>query len=102
MNKVVICRTLRNHHYPLNKIKTTFKNAWPYQYDAMNLPVADVDAAVHFYESVMGFKVESRMNEPHKSAVLARDGIRIGLAENGLPPPRQPKRPPPLLRQEKF
>ncbi len=72
-------------------MKATFKNAWPYQNDAMNLPVADVEAAVPFYEMVMGFSVESRRDEPHKAAVLARDGIRIGLAENGLPPPRQPK-----------
>lgn len=31
----------------------------------------------------MGFRVESRGDSPHKSAVLERDGIRIGLAENG-------------------
>ena len=67
-------------------MKAIFKNAWPYQNDAMNLPVADVDAAVTFYETVMGFTVESREDEPHKSAVLTRDGIRIGLAENGGDP----------------
>jgi lactoylglutathione lyase len=67
-------------------MKATFKNVWPYQNDAMNLPVADVDAAVPFYETVMGFAVESRRDEPHKSAVLAKDGIRIGLAENGKDP----------------
>lgn len=63
-----------------------FKNAWPYQNDAMNLPLVDVDASVPFYEKTMGFTVESRQDEPHKSAVLARDGIRIGLAENGGDP----------------
>lgn len=67
-------------------MKTTFKNAWSYQNDAMNLPVADVDAAVSFYEAIMGFRVESWRDEPHRSAVLARDGIRIGLAENGGDP----------------
>ena len=34
----------------------------------------------------MGFRVVSREDTPHKSAVLGRDGIRIGLAENGGDP----------------
>ena len=67
-------------------MKATFKNAWPYQKDAMNLPVADVDAAVPFYETVMGFGVVERADSPRKLAVLERDGIRIGLAENGGDP----------------
>ena len=67
-------------------MKPTFKNAWGYQGDNMNLPVTDVDAAIHFYESMMGFRVESRSDEPYRSAVLARDDIRIGLAENGGDP----------------
>ena len=49
----------------------------------MNLPVADLAEAVPFYETVMGFRVESRSETPHRSAVLARDGIQIALAENG-------------------
>ena len=52
----------------------------------MNLPVADVDTAVPFYEKVMGFRVESQNNIPHRSAVLERDDIRMGLAENGGDP----------------
>ncbi|HYN06369.1 MAG TPA: VOC family protein [Vicinamibacterales bacterium] len=60
-----------------------FKSASPYQKDAMNLPVADVGAAVPFYEKVMGFKVVSRQDLPHERAVLARDSVQIGLAENG-------------------
>lgn len=67
-------------------MKAVFKNAWPYQEDALNLPVADVEAAAPFYERVMGFRVESRADSPHRSAVLERDGIRIGLAENGGDP----------------
>src|SRR5688500_2752803 len=63
-----------------------FKNAWGYQGDNMNLPVADLESAVPFYERVMGFRVESRADAPHRSAVLVRDGIRIGLAENGGDP----------------
>src|SRR5437763_1572211 len=60
--------------------------AWGYQGDNMNLPVRDVDAAVTFYERVLGFQVESRSEEPHRSAVLERDAIRIGLSENGGDP----------------
>jgi len=67
-------------------MKAIFKNAWPYQKDAMALPVANVDAAVPFYATVMGFQVVERSDSPHKSAVLERDGIRIGLAENGGDP----------------
>ena len=64
-------------------MKAVFKGAWPYQDDKMNLPVANVDEAIPFYETVMGFRVESRGDSPHKSAVLGRDEIKIGLAENG-------------------
>ena len=64
-------------------MKAVYKGAWPYQDDKMNLPVANVDEAIPFYETVMGFRVESRGDSPHKTAVLSRDEIKIGLAENG-------------------
>lgn len=67
-------------------MKSVFKSAWPYQDDAMKLPVENVDAAVPFYENVMGFRVASRADAPHKSVVLMRDDIKIGLAENGGDP----------------
>jgi hypothetical protein len=35
---------------------------------------------------MMGFRVESRSDEPVPSAVLERDGIRMRLAENGGDP----------------
>jgi catechol 2,3-dioxygenase-like lactoylglutathione lyase family enzyme len=60
-----------------------FKTAWGYQGNNMALPVADLEAAIPFYETVMGFRVVSRSDSPHKSAVLGRDGIQIGLAQNG-------------------
>jgi lactoylglutathione lyase len=62
------------------------ETAWGYQGDAMNLPVGDLAAALSFYETVLGFTVESRTDTPHRAAVLARDQIRIGLAENGGDP----------------
>src|SRR5882724_5735486 len=64
-------------------MKAWFKTAHPYQDNAMNLPVADLDAAIPFYETIMGFQVVARKDEPCKSAVLTRDSIQIGLAENG-------------------
>ena len=67
-------------------MKAVFKTAWPYQKDEMNLPVENVEAAIPFYETIMGFRVVSRKESPCKSAVLGRDGIQIGLAENGGDP----------------
>ena len=67
-------------------MKSIFKTVSPYLEDAMNLPVANVEAAIPFYETVMGFKLVSRNASPHKSAILSRDGIQIGLAENGGDP----------------
>lgn len=61
-------------------------NAWGYQGDAMNLPVAVLDDAIPFYERVMAFRVESRSTVPYNSAALERDGIRMALAENGGDP----------------
>jgi lactoylglutathione lyase len=60
-----------------------FKTAWGYQGNNMALPVADLEAAIPFYETVMGFEVVARSEAPRKSAVLGRNGILIGLAENG-------------------
>ena len=65
------------------KTKAIFKAANPYQEDAMNLPVEDVEQAIPFYETIMGFQVTERQDSPHKSAVLSRDKIQIGLSENG-------------------
>ncbi len=67
-------------------MKAVFKTASPYLDDAMNLPVENVETAIPFYETVMGFQVVSRIDEPFKSAVLRRDAILIGLAENGGDP----------------
>jgi len=69
--------------------KAIFKRAVPYKKDALNLPVADVDAAVPFYEDTFGFSLISKDNEPHKRAILARDEIQIGLAENGGDPTQE-------------
>jgi catechol 2,3-dioxygenase-like lactoylglutathione lyase family enzyme len=67
-------------------VKAELKNAWGYQGDNMNLPVADLAAAIPFYERGMGFRVLSRSDPPHRAAVLGRDSIQIGLPENGGDP----------------
>jgi catechol 2,3-dioxygenase-like lactoylglutathione lyase family enzyme len=64
-------------------MKATLEKAFGYQGDNMNLPVRDLAASLPFYETVLGFRVLSRSDTPHKSAVLARDKVQIGLAENG-------------------
>ena len=67
-------------------MKGTLEKAFGYQGNNMQLPVKDVAAAVPFYETVLGFRVLSRSDTPHNSAVLARDEVQIGLVENGGDP----------------
>jgi catechol 2,3-dioxygenase-like lactoylglutathione lyase family enzyme len=67
-------------------VKGTLEKAWGYQGDNMNLPVRDLASALPFYETVLGFRVSSRSSAPHNSAVLVRDQVQIGLAENGGDP----------------
>lgn len=67
-------------------MKATLNNAFGYQGKPKNLPVPDLAAALPFYENVLGFSVQSRSDTPHRSAILARDHVEIGLAENGGDP----------------
>jgi lactoylglutathione lyase len=67
-------------------VKGTLQKAYGYQGDNMHLPVPDVTAALPFYQTVLAFRVLSRSDSPQKSAVLARDEVQIGLAENGGDP----------------
>ncbi len=70
-------------------MKAIFLTASPYADDAMNLPVQDVDMAIPYYEKMFGLRVVSRQDAPHKSVILARDNIKIGLAENGGDPSQE-------------
>lgn len=70
----------------MEPLKATLKNAWPYQQDRMNLPVANLETALPFYETILGFRLIARSDTHHHSAILERDGIQIGLAENGGDP----------------
>jgi lactoylglutathione lyase len=67
-------------------VSGTLQKAFGYQGNALDLPVADVAAALPFYEKVLGFRVVSQSDAPLKSAVLARDEVQIRLAENGGDP----------------
>lgn len=69
--------------------KSFFKTAAPYADDALNLPVEDINHAVSFYQNIMGFEVVSRSEVPHKSVILERDDVRIGLSENGGDPTQE-------------
>jgi|SRR5579862_8924729 len=65
------------------------KNASPYQQDKMNLPVAAVETAIPFYQNIMGFALVMRKNEPFNSVILEKDGMQIGLSENGGDPSQE-------------
>jgi catechol 2,3-dioxygenase-like lactoylglutathione lyase family enzyme len=54
----------------------TLQKAFGYQGDNMNLPVGDLESSLPFYQNILGFRVVSRSNTPHSSAVLARDEVR--------------------------
>ena len=70
-------------------MKAVFKTAIPYADDALNLPVKDVESAIPYYERTFGFRVVSRQSSPYSRAILARDGVQIGLAENGGDPTQE-------------
>ena len=62
----------------------TLDRAYGYKGDFMNLPVADVEAALPFYETVLGFRVVSRGDSPHKWKVfyvVAPDGLCYWFGE---------------------
>ena len=62
------------------------RHAYAYRGNPMNLPVGSVEAAVPFYESILGFRVQAREDTPVRRAVLERDGVQIALCENGGDP----------------
>ncbi len=60
-----------------------FEAAYPFQDDVLALPVADVEAAVNWYGKTFAMQLVERRDEPCPSAVLERDGVQIGFAQNG-------------------
>jgi len=53
--------------------------------DPQDMPVADIDPAVNWYEEKMGFALVGREEQP-RAARIERDGVVIRLAENGRDP----------------
>lgn len=70
-------------------MKSTFLRVAPYAEDALNLPVENVEAALPFYQNVMGFNLVSQDPAKANLAILGRDAIQIGLAENGGDPSQE-------------
>ena len=70
----------------MDKMTASLNKAFGYQGDHMNLPVEDIDRALPFYQDVLAFHLSSRTETPVRSAELARDAVRIRLAENGGDP----------------
>lgn len=66
--------------------KATLKQAWPYQQNVLALPVGNLAQALPFYQTVLGFELVIQTDTPQPSAILSRDGIQLGLAENGGDP----------------
>ena len=69
-------------------MKAILEKAFGYQGDNMNLPVQDVGASLPFYQTVLGFRLVSHDTQ-RRSAVLTRDKVQIGLAENGGDPTQE-------------
>lgn len=66
--------------------RPTLRKAFGYQGNALNLPVADVEAAVPFYVSKLSFRVAAHSEAVPRSALLSRDDVQIQLVENGADP----------------
>lgn len=57
--------------------------AYPYQSDALKLPVTHLDAAAAWYRNCFGMEEVERRTEPFPVVVLERDGVRLGFEING-------------------
>jgi len=67
--------------------KSVYQSVYPIgDTDPNNLPVENLETAVPYYVQNLGFTVEARSAEPHPAAVIARDGVRMRLAQNGGDP----------------
>jgi catechol 2,3-dioxygenase-like lactoylglutathione lyase family enzyme len=60
-----------------------FEKAFPYGDDLLALPVADLDAATEWYARHFGMVEVDRPSGPPPTAIMERDGVRIGFSVNG-------------------
>jgi len=64
--------------------QAVFRSVFPIgDTDTNALPVKELGPAIGYYTQVLGFALVSKDTQ---SAVLQRDGVRIGLARNGSDP----------------
>ena len=73
----------------VTRVTAKYQRAAPYATDALALPVVSLEAALPFYQRVMGFELVEQTETPQKAAILARDDVQIGLAENGGDPTQE-------------
>lgn len=85
LNSLILTTFLITYATPMESPLRLIK-AWPYQKDALQLPVADVQGSLPYYQNKLGFQLISKTNTPIPSAVLQRDDVQIGLAQNGGDP----------------
>ena len=60
-----------------------FEKAFAYGDDLLALPVADLDAATEWYARHFGMVEVDRPSRPQPTAIMERDGMRIGFSVNG-------------------
>lgn len=60
-----------------------FEDVFPFQTDALTLPVVDIDGAAAWYSAAFGMTEISRSNA---AVILERDGVKIGFEVNGRDP----------------
>ena len=51
--------------------------------DPTAMPVRDSESAARYYTDRLDFTIRRRIDSPVKTVVVGRDGIEIGLVENG-------------------
>jgi hypothetical protein len=82
------CAAVRRLYDAEDTMSGSLEKAFGYQGNNMNLPVPDLEAALPFYETVLGFRVILRSATPNKSAVLARTKSRWHLRKTAAIPAR--------------
>ena len=66
-----------------------FLSASPYKDNLLALPVSDLDSASEWYCQHFGMTEIERLDSPHPTVILERDGVRIGFAINGGDPSQE-------------
>ena len=63
--------------------KSLFLAVYPYQEDALTLPVKSINEASQWYCKVFGMEEINRVDGPDAAVILERDGVRLGFEVNG-------------------